>query len=124
VRRLLDLWARVHRNARAISAAVLIWAAVFFMWSVKCHAERDPVVDRVQERGMVLEVLGTDPVADGGLQLRPVVIQLADSTQIQLVVPTPLPKAGDRVPLRVEVHRSGKRTYSFDAQEWLITGPS
>ena len=121
----LNMWARVYRNTRALSAAVVIWAAVFIMWGARCRQERDPVVDRVGEKGTVVEVLGRDP-ADAGsedFKMRPVVIMLADSTEIQLVVPSPLPRAGDRVPLRVEVYRSGKRGYTFDTQEWLLNGP-
>ena len=124
MRRFLDMWARIYRNTRALSAAVMIWAAVFIMWGFKCQADRDPVVDRVLERGQVMEVLGNpDTAGSNDFKMRPVRIMLADSTEIQLVVPTPLPRVGDRVPLRVEVFRSGKRGYTFDTQEWLLNGP-
>jgi hypothetical protein len=120
----LDLWATVYRNTRAMTAAVLIWAAVFIMWGIKCQQDGDPLTGVVEETGVVLEVLGKPPAeAESDLRLRPVVIMLADSTEIQLVVSTPLPEVGDRIPLRVECFQSGKKAYTFDAQKWRITGP-
>ncbi len=124
MRGLFDLWATIFRNTRALSAAVMIWAAVFIAWGMKCQMARDPVVDVLQERGLVVEVLGEKPTATGesDFGMRPLVIMLADSTTIQLVVPAPLPLEGDMVPLRVEVFQSGKKSYSFDTQEWIFSG--
>ena len=121
----LDLWAVVYRNTRALTAAVVIWAAVAFMWGLKCQQARDPIVEVYDEKGLVVQLLGSDPVPgeDTGLKLRPVQIMLADSTLIELVISTPLPKVGDRIPLRVEKYQSGKKGYSFDSQKWRISGP-
>nr|MEE4266556.1 hypothetical protein [Candidatus Krumholzibacteria bacterium] len=124
MRGLLDLWATIFRNTRALSAAVLIWAAVFIAWGMKCQRDRDPMLEVTQERGRVVEVLGEKPAAPGesDFGMRPLVIMLADSTTIQLLVPAPLPHEGDMVPLRVEVFQSGKKSYSFDTQEWIFSG--
>jgi hypothetical protein len=125
MRGLLDLWATVYRNTRALSAAVLIWAAVFVAWGMKCQMARDPMVEVVQERGQVMEVQGEKTTVGGesDFGMRPLVIMLADSTTIQLLVPAPLPQEGDMIPLRVEVFQSGKKSYSFDTQEWIFSGP-
>lgn len=122
---LLNMWARIYRNTRALLAAVVIWVAVGMMWSFKCQQERDPVVGVAEEKGMVVRVLGTDPSLDRdpGLKMRPVVVMLADSTEIELILATPLPAVGDRVPLRVQQFESGKKSYSFDLQKWQISGP-
>lgn len=125
MKRLLDFWATIYRNTRAISAAVAIWLMVVIMWGVKCQADRDPVLESGLETGQVVEILGGNTSSDSGsgLKLRQAVIMLADSTLIQLVLTPPLPRVGDGVPLRVERYRSGKKAYSFDAREWALTGP-
>lgn len=125
MRWLLDYWATIFRNTRALGAAVAIWACVFLMWGLKCQADRDPMQERSRETGTVIEILGSDSSAspDSKLKMRQSTIMLADSTFIELVLSTPLPAVGDRVPLLVEKYRSGKRVYSFDLQEWKISGP-
>ncbi len=50
-------------------------------------------------------------------------VQLADSTEIEVQLPKPPPSVGDRIPLRCEQYQSGKRIFSFDHQEWTISGP-
>lgn len=125
MRKLLDYWATVIRNTRAIGAAVVVWLMVALMWGLKCQADRDPVVASGQERATVIEVLGGDPGGDSesGLKLRQAVVMLADSTFIQIILSPPLPEVGDGIPLRCEKYRSGKRAYTFDAREWALTGP-
>ncbi len=122
MRRFLDFWAAMYRNSRALGMAVAIWLAVAVMWGMKCQANRDPVLENVSEKGAVVEYLG-GPTADSGNKLRQMVIMLADSTRITLVIMPPLPAVGDRIPLRVEKFKSGKKSYVFDLQEWRISGP-
>ena len=121
----LNMWATVYRNTRALMAAVVIWAAVALMWGLKCQQERDPIVGVGEEKGTVVRLLGSDPAQENnpGLKMRPVQIMLADSTMIELVISTPLPAVGDRVPLRFEKFESGKRSYYFNLQKWQISGP-
>lgn len=125
MRWLLDYWATIFRNTRALGTAVVIWGAVFLMWGLKCQRERDPMLGVFQETGTVTEILGSDSsdATDSGLKMRQATIMLADSTLINLVLSTPLPAVGDRIPLRMEKYRSGKRAYTFDLQEWKISGP-
>ena len=123
--RLLNFWATIYRNTRALSVAIVMWAAVALMWGLKCQSDRDPMLGMIQETGTVIEHLGNEPApgTQTGLKLRQSVIMLADSTLIDLVLQTPLPAVGDRIPLRVEEYRSGKKVYTFDLQQWQISGP-
>ena len=125
MRQLLDFWATIYRNARALGAALAIWACVAVAWGMKCQAERDPRLGCYQETGTVIEILGSTSSGSVGteLKMRQSTIMLADSTLIELVLSTPLPAVGDRIPLRMEKYQSGKRVYTFDLQEWKMTGP-
>lgn len=129
---LLDFWATVYRNSRAIGAAVAIWLAVAVMWGMKCQNERDPMLSRGEAAGTVVEVLGRGTDESGAQEdrasegadfgMRPMVIQLADSTRLEMVVSSPYPSLGDRVPLQVENYESGKMIYYFDVQRWQMSG--
>ena len=122
--RFLNLIALSIRNGRAMGYGLAIWVAVAVMWGLKCRNDRDPLQEVVRERGTLVRYLNeANPHGDrDGLTMRQAVIKLADGTSIELLIMPPWPPAGAGVPLRVELYRSGKRSYSFDRQEWLISG--
>lgn len=110
----LDAWARAHRNARALGAALALFAGIGLMGIVKCQEAADPVVDDRRETGFLVK---TEPGLSEATVLGTVALDSGDTVQLFLVAPYPEP--GTRIPLRAEVRRSGDRVYRFDAAAHL-----
>ncbi|MCP4571675.1 MAG: hypothetical protein GY838_04930 [bacterium] len=109
-----DYWARAHRNARAMAAAVALFSAAAFMGIVQCREASDPTVKNLREIGLLVSV---GQGAGDATILGRVAVDTGDTVELWLAAP--YPEAGQRVPLKVEVKRSGKRVYWFDAHRWL-----
>ena len=46
------------------------------------------------------------------------VVEIADGRKVRVMLPSPAPKAGDEVPLRIEYFADGKARYAIDADAW------
>lgn len=119
LRAFLDSWARSYRNARAMGAAIVLLIAILAMLSLRCN----PVTDRDEALGLVvkIEATGLRDVATGEPRTR-VIAVAPDSVEIRLLLPPPVPKPGDFVPLRLERHRKGDVDYLLDVQRWRTEG--
>jgi hypothetical protein len=115
-----DSWAGMYRNTRAMGAAVAMLIAIVTMQVLRC----DPMVSRENVSGVVLlvEVEGLQPYGDGEPQSRVVVIT-SDSVKVRLLLPPPVPVAGDAIPLLAEHFKKGDTLYSLDRQKWRMDGP-
>jgi len=113
-------WAVMHRNARAIGAALALLIAIVAMQLLRC----DPVVSLEHVSGLVLQVEaeGLHPFGDGAPQSR-VLVVMPDSAKVRVMLPPPVPKVGDSIPLVVEHYKKGNPLYSLDHQKWRMHGP-
>ncbi len=109
-----DFWARAHRNARALAAAVVIFAAMAVMGIFQCGEASDPTVESLRETGLLVEI---GAGAGDALVMGRIVVATGDTVDLWLTAP--YPESGEQVPLQVDVKRSGKRVYWFDTQRWL-----
>ncbi len=116
-----DSWAISYRNARGMAMALVMLIAILSMLSLRCN----PMVGRDSVLGLVLEVEaeGLHPFNEGAPQAR-VLVATADSLQIRLFLPPPVPRPGDFIPLTAEHYKKGNTMYFLDLQKWLIEGPS
>jgi hypothetical protein len=125
--RLGDLIATGHRVGRALAAALTMTFIIAVMLVLRCQNAADPFVGTGKETGTIVQVIeqtGTPALKGSGERKGYLgVIMLADSTHVEVPLPNPPPRVGDRVPLRYEHYTSGRRHYAFDHQEWLIRGP-
>ncbi len=117
---LLDSWARNYRNARGLSVAIAFLGATLFLASLRCN----PMVLRETVLGRVLEIEaeGLHPLESSEPRSRVLVIT-PDSTIIRLLLPPPVPRIGDVIPLTAEHHKKGDIDYFLDLQKWRIDGP-
>lgn len=115
----LDAWARSYRSARALGAAIWLLIAIVAMLMVRC----DPVVEREQALGLVVEIEaeGLKDPATGEPRTR-VIVFTPDSTEVHMVLPPPVPKPGDFIPLRIERHRKGSADYLLEIERWRTEG--
>jgi hypothetical protein len=113
--RFWDAWARHHRRAEALGAAIILLVASAWFVGARWQRGRDPVVDRGREGGVVI----LRPEQPMGLVFATIVTAGGDT--LGLIVPEPAPAVGDSVPLTYTEHRSGKRVYAFD-QVGYLTG--
>lgn len=76
--------------------------AILSMLSLRC----DPVIDRDHVLGLVLEIEaeGLRPFDQGEFHSR-VLVAVADSAEIRLLLPPPVPLQGDFLPLIAEHHK-------------------
>lgn len=117
-----DRWATTHRNWEAIFSAVgvlliLAWAVVQ-LWSAE-------IVRITFETAVVREVKSfTTAGADagrgdgGGMSVQVGRLELNDGRTIEILLVPPIPRTGDRVPLKVEHYDDGSRSYSIDRTRW------
>ena len=115
-----NYWARHHRNARALAAAVAMFGAVFAMSLLRCN----PMIDRVDISGIVLAVEAENlrPLGENEPQSR-VLVTTADSVQVRLFLPPPVPEVGDSIPLIAERYKKGDSRYHLNREKWRAEGP-
>ena len=118
--KILDAWARSYRNARALGALAVIVLAILSLLSLRCN----PVVGRDEVLGLVLEVQaeGLRPTGEGEYLSRSLVAT-PDSLEVLLLLPPPVPRPGDFVPLIAERHKKGDTAYYPDLENWRLHGP-
>ena len=117
-----DSWAASHRNTRGLAAAFLLLLGIGAMLLLRC----DPVRERRSVAGLVLAVEATGLAGPGdGRAMARVRLAVAepDSGELVILLPPPVPRRGDFVPLRCEIHRRGDTSYELDRERWLIEGP-
>jgi hypothetical protein len=115
-----DSWAKSYRNTRAMAAALVLLLAILSLLSLRCN----PMVDREKVLGLVLEIEaeGIAPVGGGAPQAR-VLIAAVDTVQVTILLPPPVPRPGDFIPLIAEHFRKGNVDYFLDLEKWQIEGP-
>ena len=114
-----NTWARYHRNARALAAAAAMLVAILAMASLRCN----PMTHREQVLGLVvaIEAEVLKDVATCELRTR-VLAATPDSTEIRLLLPPPIPRLGDFIPLAAEYYRKGNIEYYLEIQKWRTGG--
>ena len=116
-------WPASYRNARAIGAAAVLLLAILSLLSLRCN----PMVGRDAVLGLVLEVEaeGLAPFDNGQVMSR-VLLAVADpdTAQVRILLPPPVPRPGDFVPLLCEKYKKGNVEYLLDHEQWLIEGPA
>jgi len=117
--RFWDAWARSYRNARALGALAVIVLAILSMLSLRCN----PLEGRDAVLGLVLEVeaTGLRPTGEGEPMSR-VLVAVPDSAEVRLMLPPPVPKRGDFVPLIAERYKKGTVEYFPDDAAWRTEG--
>jgi hypothetical protein len=74
--------------------------------------------------GMCLEVRAENVARDkDGAALARVLVATPDSTEFEVLLPPPVPRPGDFIPLLAEHHRKGPADYRLDAARWKASGP-
>ena len=107
------------RVVLAIAGAVLVVAVLAVLSTF-----RNPVVGRANVIGLCLEVKGENVARDGeGRPLARVLVATPDSTDVELLLPPPLPRPGDFVPLLVDEYKRGNKDYAVDSAKWAAEGP-
>jgi len=115
LRRFLDTIATQHRNWRSIAiavvfAGVLVWASYEF--------STNELVEITYENATVVEVI---PFGDDS-NLYKGELTLNDSTTIEVLLPKPVPRVGDQLPLRIEHYEDGTHSYGVDVEKWQTEG--
>ena len=115
-----DSWAGWYRNARALSAAVALFVAIFTMQILRCN----PVVSRENIFGQVVtvEAEGLHPFGDGE-PLSRVLVLTPDSLEVRIMLPPPVPMVGNAIPLIAEHYKKGDTLYIPDQLKWRMDGP-
>jgi hypothetical protein len=113
-------WATAYRNARGLGAAAVLLLAILSLLSLRCN----PLVDRASVLGLVLAIEEevVRPLGEGVPQAR-ILVATPDSTEILLLLPPPVPRGGDFVPLTVERYKKGNVEYGLDLERWRRDGP-
>ncbi len=74
--------------------------------------------------GLCLEVRAENVARDkDGAPLARVLVATPDSTDIEVLLPPPVPRVGDFIPLQAERHRKGPADYRLDLARWTANGP-
>jgi hypothetical protein len=74
--------------------------------------------------GLCLEVKAENVARDkDGAPLARVLVATPDSTDIEVLLPPPVPRVGDFIPLQAERHRKGPADYRLDLARWTANGP-
>lgn len=118
-----NAWARSHRNARGIGAAVVMLVAILSMLSLRCN----PLTARDDVTGLVLavEATGLTPFGDGQVMSRVLLaVDEPDTGRVRIFLPPPVPRVGDFVPLVAEIYKKGDVDYLLDHERWLVEGPA
>lgn len=108
-------WVDADRNTRIVTAAVVVILLAVSLLSIRCN----PMVGRESVLGLVLEIeaVGIEPLEEGPLQSR-VLMAVADSTEIHILLPPPVPRPGDFIRLTAEHFRKGNIEYYLDLEAW------
>ncbi len=73
--------------------------------------------------GMCLEVRAENVARDGdGAPLAKVLVATPDSTEVEVLLPPPVPHPGDFIPLLADRHRKGPADYRADLERWKSEG--
>jgi hypothetical protein len=114
-----DYWARNYRNVRGIGVALVMFAAILSMLSMRCN----PVVDQKEILSIVVEIEAYDvhPLGTTESNTR-VIVATPDSSDVRIFLPPPKPKVGDFVPLTAEYFKKGNIEYFVDQQKWRTEG--
>ena len=113
-------WARNHRNARGMAVGGALLLAFLAMLSLRCN----PMVGREDVLGLVLEVEAEGlRIPGSGEPSSRVLMAVIDSTEIRLLLPPPVPRPGDFIPLKAEYYRKGNIEYFLDLERWRVEGP-
>lgn len=103
-----------------MGAAGILLLAILSMLSLRCN----PMIERETVLGLVLvvEAEGLQPLGEGEPQSR-VMIATPDSVEIRILMPPPVPRPGDFIPLNAEHYRKGNTEYILDEEKWRVEGP-
>lgn len=117
---LWNSWAVMHRNTRAMGAALALLVAIVSMQLVRCN----PMETRANISAVVvlMEAEGLQPFGNGEPQSR-VLVSTPDSVKVRLMLPPPVPMVGDVIPMVAERYKKGDTLYFLDHQKWLMEGP-
>ncbi|MBM4130752.1 hypothetical protein FJ250_06955 [bacterium] len=108
-----------RRVVLAIVGAVVVVAVLAVL-----SAFRNPVVGSASVLGLCLEVKAENVARDDqGRALARVLVATPDSTDVELLLPPPLPRPGDFLPLVVDEYKRGNKDYAVDAAKWAAEGP-
>jgi hypothetical protein len=108
------------RVVLAVAGAVVVVAVLAVLSTF-----RNPVVGRANVLGLCLEVRGEDVARDDkGLPLARVLVAAPDSAEVEVLMPPPVPRPGDFLPLVIDEHKKGNKSYAVDAGRWAAEGPS
>lgn len=109
--KILDNMAIQHRKWEALSTAIVV-LGVLAWGGYRLRSARS--VDTTFESATVTEIikLGAESPFYRGRFV------LADSTTVEMLLPNPIPRVGDSVPLRVEHLANDSRSYSVDVVKW------
>lgn len=110
---LLSGYARWYR-ARGIALGFLFLIFIAAMGLLEIAERRDPVIGHESTSGRVLRTVHSPESPNVWTT-----ILAANGDTLSFFVREPGARPGDRVPLRVDVHRSGKRLCTFDREAWL-----
>jgi hypothetical protein len=111
---------RPSRRVILAGAGVVLVVAVLAVFSTF----RNPVVGRVATLGLCLEVKAENAsVGSQGEALARVVVATPDSTEVELLLPPPVPRPGDFMPLIADQYKKGNVSYAIDAAKWAAEGP-
>ncbi|MBU8871452.1 MAG: hypothetical protein KOO60_11360 [Gemmatimonadales bacterium] len=101
--------------------AVVLILAILSMLSLRCN----PMVQRKNVLGLVLEVEeeGLHPLGTTEPNSR-ILAATPDEIEIRLLLPPPVPRPGDFIPLTVEYYKKGNFEYFLNLEKWRIDGPS
>lgn len=85
---------------------------------------RNPVVGRANVLGMCLEVKGEDVTRNArGEPLARVLVATPDSSEVEVLLPPPVPRPGDFLPLVADRYKKGNIAYDVDGERWSTEGP-
>jgi len=108
-----------RRVVLAIAGAVVVVAALAVLSTF-----RNPVVGRANVLGLCLEVKAENVARDDkGAPLARVLVATPDSTDVELLLPPPVPRPGDFLPLIVDQYKRGNKDYAVDSGRWAAEGP-
>jgi hypothetical protein len=112
-----------RRPSRRLVLGIAIAVAVIGVLAA-LSTFRNPVVGRASVIGLCLEVKGENVARDDqGRQLARVLVATPDSTDVELLLPPPVPRPGDFLPLMVDEYKRGNKDYAVDAARWSAEGP-
>jgi len=113
-------WATNYRNARGLAVVAVMLVAIISVLSLRCN----PMVGREKVLGLVLDIEagGLHPGSDGEAQTR-ILMATPDSVDIRLLLPPPVPRPGDFIPLIAEYYKKGNTVYLLDQERWRVEGP-